>query len=123
MLHDPRVRRLATEFACQWLHISDFTELNEKSERYFPTFASLRGAMYEESILFFTDLFQRDRSVLEILDADYTFVNEALAKHYDIPGVTGDHWRRLEGVKKFGRGGIMGQATTLATQSGASRTS
>jgi hypothetical protein len=123
MLRDPRVRRLATEFGCAWLHIHGFEELNEKSERHFPTFTDLRGAMYEESIRFFTDFFQRDGSVLNILDADYTFLNEALAKHYDIPGVTGAEWRRVDGVKKFSRGGILGQATTLAKQSGASRTS
>jgi hypothetical protein len=123
MLHDPRVRRLATEFACQWLHVYDFDQLDEKSERHFPTFAALRGAMYEESIRFFTDLFQRDGSVLDILDGDYTFVNEALAKHYGIPGMSGPEWRRVEGVRKFGRGGILAQATTLAKQSGASRTS
>src|SRR5205823_5167342 len=85
MLHDPRVRRLATEFACAWLHIYDFDELSEKSERHFPTFASLRGPMYEETIRFFTDLFQRNGPVLDILDADYTFLNEDLAKHYGIP--------------------------------------
>jgi hypothetical protein len=123
MLHDGRMRRMAAEFACQWLHISDFAELNEKSERHFPTFASLRGAMYEESLRFFTDLFQHDGSMLDILDADYTFLNEALAKHYDIPGVSGPQWRRVDGIKKHGRGGILGQATTLAKQSGASRTS
>lgn len=123
MLQDQKVRRLATEFGCQWLHIRDFDQMNEKSETHFPTFAGLRGAMYEESILFFTDLFQRDRPVLDILDADYTFVNEDLAKHYGIPGVKGKEWRRIDGVKEFGRGGILGQATTLATQSGASRTS
>jgi len=79
--------------------------------------------MYEESIRFFTDLFQRDGSVLEILDSDHTFLNEALAKHYGIAGVTGDEWRRVDGLKKFSRGGILGQATVLAKQSGASRTS
>jgi hypothetical protein len=123
MLQDERVRRLAIEFACQWLHIRNFDQMNEKSERHFPTFAGLRATMYEESIRFFTDLFQGDRSVLDILDADYAFVNEALAKHYGIPGVTGTDWRRIDGVKKLGRGGILAQATTLATQSGASRTS
>jgi hypothetical protein len=149
MMRDARVRRLATEFACAWLHIYDFDELGEKSDRHFPTFTSLRGAMYEESILFFTDLFQNDRPVLNILDADYTFLNEDLAKHYGmeelfrgsrreeapasrprdrslvIPAATGvdEGWRRVEGVKKFSRGGILGQATTLAKQSGASRTS
>src|SRR5207244_9386271 len=85
MLRDPRMRRLATEFACAWLHIYEFDELGEKSERHFPTFAGLRGAMYEETIRFFSDLFQRDGSMLEILDADYTFLNEDLAKHYGIP--------------------------------------
>ncbi len=123
MLRDARVRRLATEFGCAWLHIHGFDELGEKSERHFPTFTSLRGAMYEESIRFFTDLFQNDRAVLNILDADYTFLNEELAKHYEIAGVKGAQWRRVEGVKKFSRGGILGQATTLAKQSGASRTS
>ena len=77
MLRDDKTRRLATEFACQWLHIHDFDQLDEKSERHFPTFVGLRGAMYEESIRFFTDLFQNDGSVLEILDADHTFLNEA----------------------------------------------
>src|SRR5204863_5001659 len=67
--------------------------------------------------------FQSDRPVLNVLDADYTFLNESLAKHYGIPGVSGPEWRRVEGVKKYGRGGILGQATTLAKQSGASRTS
>jgi hypothetical protein len=123
MLQDPRTRRIATEFGCQWLHIHDFDSLDEKSERHFPTFAKLRGDMYEESIRFFSDLFQRDRSVLNILNADYTFLNEALAKHYGIPGVTGPEWRRVDGVSKYGRGGILAQATTLAKQSGASRTS
>jgi len=123
MLADKRVRRLATEFGCQWLHIHDFDALDEKSDRHFPSFKDLRGAMYEESILFFTDLFRRDGSVLDMLDSDYTFLNEALAKHYGIPGVSGDEFRRVDGVKQFSRGGILGQATTLAKQSGASRTS
>jgi hypothetical protein len=123
MLGDPRIRRLATEFACQWLHIRDFDSLNEKSERQFPTFVTLRGDMYEESIRFLTDLFQRDASVLELLDSDSTFLNEALAKHYGIPGVTGPQWRFVTGIRKYSRGGILGLATTLAKQSGASRSS
>ncbi|MBS0202619.1 MAG: DUF1592 domain-containing protein [Planctomycetes bacterium] len=123
MLPDPRTRRLATEFGCQWLHIRDFDHLDEKSERHFPTFAALRGAMYEESILFFTNLFQNDGSVAGILDADHTFLNEDLAKHYGIPGVNGPQWRRVDGLRQYGRGGILGLATTLTMQSGASRTS
>ncbi len=123
MMGDARVRRLATEFACQWIHIYDFDTLDEKSERHFPTFGGLRDAMYEESIQFFTDFFQHNRSVLGVLDADFTFLNQSLANHYGIPGVTGPQWRRVEGIKKYSRGGILGQATTLAKQSGASRTS
>ena len=135
MLADVKTRRLATEFACQWLQIHDFENLDEKSDRHFPTFGALRGAMYEESILFFTDLFQSNGSVLDILDADYTFLNQELAKHYEIPwnaatpgkaaifAADGTEWRRFDGVKKFARGGILGQATTLTKQSGASRTS
>ncbi|HEV8062733.1 MAG TPA: DUF1592 domain-containing protein, partial [Gemmataceae bacterium] len=87
MVRDGRVRRLAIEFACQWLHIHDFDHLDEKSERHFPSFVGLREAMYEESIQFFTYLFQNDRPVADIFDADYTFLNEALAKHYGVPGV------------------------------------
>lgn len=123
MLRDDRARRLATEFACQWLHIYEFDALDEKSERHFPTFGGLRSAMYEESIRFFTDLFQNDGSLLTILDADHTFLNEDLARHYAIPNVTGPEWRRVDGIREFARGGILTQATVLAKQSGASRTS
>ena len=126
MIKDDRTRRLATEFACAWLHIYDFDQLGEKSERHFPTFAGLRGAMYEETIRFFTDLFQSDGSMLNILDADYTFLNADLAKHYGVTNVKfkgSNDWQRVDGMKKFARGGILAQATTLAKQSGASRTS
>ncbi|HLJ10597.1 MAG TPA: DUF1592 domain-containing protein, partial [Planctomycetaceae bacterium] len=123
MLQDGRVRRLATEFACQWLQIYDFDTLDEKSERHFPEFAALRGDMYEESIRFFSEMFQKDASVLDLFEADYTILNEALARFYGIPGVAGDQWRRVEGMRKYSRGGILGLATTLAKQSGASRTS
>ncbi len=123
MLKDPRIRRLATEFACQWLNIYDFESLDEKSERHFPTFGALKAAMHEEAILFFTDLFRNDRSVLSMLEGDHAFLNEALASHYGIPGVSGQEWRRVDGVRKFGRGGILAFSATLAKQSGASRTS
>jgi len=123
LMQDARIRRMAIEFACQWLHIRDFDLHDEKSERHFPQFNDLKGDMYEETILFFTDLFQNDGSILEILDADYTFLNENLARHYGIPGVTGEQWRRVEGVRKYSRGGILTQASTLSKQSGASRTS
>lgn len=132
--NDSRVRRLATEFACQWLHIYDFNSLDEKSERHFPEFAELRADMYEESILFFTDLFQRDGSVLSILNADHTYVNERLGKFYGLPdnvlnpgalnpGALNPGWHRVAGMQQHGRGGILGLSATLAKQSGASRTS
>ena len=123
MLADARVRRLAVEFGTQWLHTRDLDTLDEKSERHFPTFKSVRGALNEEPIRFFTDLFQRDGSVLALLDADYTFANSTLAKHYGLSGVKGDDWLRVDGVRKQGRGGVLGFGATLAKQSGASRTS
>lgn len=123
MLKGVRVRRLATEFAGQWLHIHDFDSLDEKSEKHFPEFADLRGDMYEESIRFFTDLFQSDASLLSFLNSDHTFLNERLARFYGIEGVEGEQWRRVEGIRRHGRGGILGLAATLAKQSGASRTS
>lgn len=126
MLRDPRTRRLAVEFGCQWLHIHAFDELDEKSERHFPEFAALRPVLYEEPIRFFTDLFQENRPVLNILDADYTFVNKRLADFYKIPNFEAQHdqdWQRVEHVKEQGRGGALGFAATMAKQSGASRTS
>ena len=123
MLRDERVRRMSTEFGAAWLHLSGFDGLDEKSERHFPTFRDLRGDMYEETIRFFTDLFSNNRSVLALLDADYTFLNEALAKHYGIPGVTGPEWRRVDGIKQYSRGGILAEAAVLSKQAGASRTS
>jgi hypothetical protein len=73
--------------------------------------------------LYFQDLFQNDRSVLEILDSDHTFLNESLAKHYGIPNVAGPQWRRVDGVRQYGRGGVLTMGSILTTQSGASRTS
>src|SRR5262249_6946414 len=124
MLKDERLRALAIEFGTQWIHVRDFNTLKEKNEKLFPTFTpTLRKAIYEESILFFLDLFQGDRAVTRILDADYTFLNETLAKHYGIPGVTGPQWRRVEGVRKYGRGGILRLASVQAQENGAARTS
>ncbi|MFO0822405.1 MAG: DUF1592 domain-containing protein [Gemmataceae bacterium] len=124
MLNDARLRALAIEFGTQWIHVRGFDELKEKNEKLFPMFdARLRGAIYEESILFFQDLFQSDRPVTAILDADYTFVNDTLAKHYGIPGVSGPEFRRIDGVRKYGRGGILGLASVQSKEAGASRTS
>jgi Protein of unknown function (DUF1592)/Protein of unknown function (DUF1588)/Protein of unknown function (DUF1585) len=123
MIGDGRAKALAIEFACQWLEIRDFDKLDEKSERHFPTFSKVRDLLYEESVRFFLDLFQRDGSILELIEADHAFLNEPLARHYGIPGVTGPEWRRVDGVKRYGRGGVLGMGTILAKQSGASRTS
>jgi mono/diheme cytochrome c family protein/RNAse (barnase) inhibitor barstar len=116
-------RRLAEEFGTQWLHVHGFSALDEKNAELFPTFADLRADMEEETVRFLDDFFRNDRSILSLIDADYTFLNERLAKHYGIEGVTGDAWRRVEGVRKHGRGSILCLATTLSTQAGASRTS
>jgi hypothetical protein len=123
LLQSADSRRLAEEFACQWIHIYDFDRLDEKSERHFPAFAGLRESMYEEAVLFFTDVFRSDLPIASIYEADYTFLNESLAEFDGIPGVTGPEFRRVEGVRRYGRGGILGLAATLAKQSGASRTS
>ena len=123
MLRDEKTRRMAIEFACQWLHVRDFDQHDEKSEQHFPSFGNLRSDMYEESIMFFTDMIQNDGSLLDILAADHTFLNARLAEHYGIPHVAGDEWRRVSDLKSFKRGGVLTQATVLATQSGASRTS
>jgi hypothetical protein len=125
MLQDPKVRRLANEFGCQWLQVRDVAELDEKSERHFPTFVSVRESIQEETVRFFMDFFQNDRAVVSLLDSDSTFMNDAMARHYGIALESSEstEWRRIEGVRAMGRGGILGLASTLAKHSGASRTS
>lgn len=123
MLQDERTRRLAVQFACQWLHVRNFDQNDDKNESLYPEFATLRGDMYEETVRFFEDLFRNNGSILDLLDADHTFLNEALARHYGIDGVSGSEWRRVDGLRARGRGGVLGMATVLASQSGASRTS
>lgn len=123
MLEDERTRRLAIQFACQWLHVRGFDHFDEKNERLYPEFASLRGSMYEETVRFFADLMQNNGSLLSILDADHTFVNADLAEFYGLPGSELPAWRRVEKLQRHGRGGILGMASVLAKQSGASRTS
>jgi len=123
MLADPRIRRLATEFGCQWLQIYDFPTTETKSEQLFPTFTELRHDMYEESIRFLTHFFQTDCPVHDLWNADYTFVNLPLAQFYGL-GENGDAgWHRVEDLRAVGRGGVLGFASILAKQSGVSRTS
>jgi hypothetical protein len=124
MMKDDLIRRLATEFGCQYLHVREVAELDEKSERHFPTFVNVRESMQEEVTRFFIDLFQNDRSVLSLLDADHTFLNKTLAEHYGLStAATSPDWQRVNNLHAHGRGGILGFAATLAKQAGASRTS
>ena len=124
MLRDSRSRALAIEFGTQWLEVRGLDQFEGKNQELFPTFnAELRQAMYEESILFVQDLFQSDQPISQLIDADHTFLNETLANHYGIPSVKGDQFRRVNGVKKHGRGGMLGLGSVLSKHSGASRTS
>jgi hypothetical protein len=124
MLGDPRSRALAIEFGTQWLEVRGFDQFQGKNEELFPVFdAELRQAMYEEAILFFQNMFRSDRPFGQLIDADHTFLNETLAKHYGVPNVQGNQFRRVEGVQQYGRGGILGLGSVLAKHSGASRTS
>jgi hypothetical protein len=124
MLRDRKIRGLAVEFASQWIHVRDLRQSREKNEKLFPTFDdALREALFEESVRFFEHLFQEGRPLHEVIDADYAFLNERLAKHYGIPGVKGAQWRRVEGVRKYGRGGLLALGSVLTKESGASRTS
>lgn len=123
MLKDPRVRRMAIHFACQWLHVRDFDKTVEKNERLYPEFNQLRGDLYEEVVLFFDDMFRNDGSMMDLLSADHTFMNQQVAQHYGVDGIAGTQWQRVDGIQERGRGGVLGMATVLASQSGASRTS
>ena len=122
MLRDPRSRALAENFAGQWLQtrkLRDFTP----DPVQFPQFdESLRFAMLTETERFCRSIQDEDRSVLEFLDADYTFLNERLARHYGIAGVTGEQFRRVS-VAGTPRGGILTQASILAVTSNPTRTS
>lgn len=124
MLKDSKIRRLAIEFGGQSLHVRHFESFNEKNEKLFPAFtADLRKAMDEEATHFFQDFFTADREVTVLLDADYAFLNETLARHYGVPNVFGPQFRLVSGVRQFGRGGVLGFGSVLAKQSAASRTS
>ncbi len=127
MLKDGKVRRLATEFGCQWLQVYNFDQLDEKSEKHFPEFRELRGDMYEEVIQYLTRLFQSDGSIWSLYSSDHAIVNARLARFYgfELEGVelTDSRWQPVNGTERFGRGGVLQMAAVLARQSGASRTS
>ncbi len=122
LLKDPKARGLVENFGDQWLQLRLLGTINPDA-RQFPMFDDdLRRAMLEETRLFFTSVMSDDRSVLEFLDSDHTFVNARLARHYGISGVEGDAFRpvTLEGDR---RGGLLGQASILTVTSNPTRTS
>ena len=126
MLKDPRVRGFATEFAGNWLDFRRFQEHNSVDRDRFPSFDNdLRAAMFEEPVRFFMDVAQNERSILDFLYADHTFVNATLAKHYGIPAPSADpnHWGRIDGASRHGRGGLLPMAAFLTRNSPGLRTS
>ena len=126
MLKDPRSRGLAVEFAANWLDSRHFETYNSVDRERFPNFNNdLREAMFEEPIRFFDDVIKNNRSVLDMLYGNYTFVNPVLAKHYGIPNVTGrnDHWVRVDDAGKYERGGLLPMAVFLTQSSPGLRTS
>ena len=124
MLKDGRMRGMAEEFGARWLGVRDFVTNHGRSLKHFPEFTpALRDALAEEPVRFFEDLLVNDRPVADVIAADAVVVNDVLAKHYGIPGVTGPEWRRVENVSAYGRGGLLGFGAVLAKQSAAARTS
>ena len=122
MLADGRADRLTTNFAGQWLHLRNL-RTQQPNSMEFPDFDdNLRDALEREAWLFFDSIRREDRNVLDLMNADYTFVNERLAKHYGIPNVYGSRWRRVT-VTDEARRGLLGKAAILTVTSNADRTS
>jgi hypothetical protein len=122
MLKDPKAKALAENFAGQWLELRKLKTL-APDRGYFPAWDEpLRSAMVREAEAFFEHVVQADRPILDFLDADYTFVNDRLAKHYGIDGVTGAEFRRVK-LPDARRGGVMTMASTMTVTSNPTRTS
>lgn len=123
MLKDSRASNLANNFADQWLYLRNLETISP-DPRLFPDFDdNLRKAMREETRLFFESIVKEDRSVLNLLNAKYTFLNERLAKHYGVPNVYGSQFRRVALEPNCGRGGLLRHASVLTVTSYATRTS
>jgi hypothetical protein len=123
MLRDPKASALAKEFAGQWLKFNGFDEKSTVDEKKFPQFTpELRNDMLREAVEFFTHLVRDDRNVSDIIGGDYTFINERLAKHYGIPGVTGVDFREVKAAQQ-NRGGLLGMGAILTKTSRPHRTS
>jgi len=122
MLADPKSDALTTNFAEQWLFLRNLKSVAPNLDT-FPDFDdNLRQAMKQETELFFRSIMREDRSALDLLNADYTFVNERLARHYGMPGIYGSQFRRVP-VTDEARRGLLGQASILTVTSYAARTS
>jgi hypothetical protein len=126
MLQDKRVRGLATEFGGNWLDFRRFEQHNAVDRERFASFnEELRQAMFEEPIHFIDDAIRNDRSVLDLLYADYTFVNPVLAKHYGMAKVEGqpEDWVRVADARQYGRGGLLPMSVFLTKNAPGLRTS
>jgi len=121
MLADPRAEALSTRFASQWLRLQDLDKLLPDFNAYPQFDDTLKDAMRRETALFFDSVVREDRNVLDLLTADYTFVNERLARHYGIPNVTGAEFRRVT-LPEYRRG-LLGEGSILTLTSVADRTS
>ena len=122
MLADPRSEALATRFAAQWLRLDDLDKVHPDRLLYPDFHEQLADAMRRETELFFDALVREDRSLLELYSADWTFVNERLARHYEIPGVIGEHFRKVT-YPNDQRRGVFGHGSVLTLTSHANRTS
>jgi cytochrome c5 len=122
MLADARSQALVANFAGQWLHLRNVRNVLPNSDE-FPDFDdNLRQSFRRETELFFESILREDRSVLDLMTADYAFLNERLARHYGIPGIYGSHFRRVA-IRDDFRRGLLGQGSILAVTSHAERTS
>ena len=124
MLDDPKARRMAESFVSQWLEIDDLKEPTfEIDDHLFPEFdTELRAAMHEETVQFFYHTLSESRNLLELLNGQYTFLNEKLANHYGIDGIEGNEMRQVD-LSSSERGGILGMASVLTATSLPNRTS
>jgi len=124
MLKDERARGLAVEFGGNWLDFRRFEELNTVDRDRFPSFTNeLREAMFEEPARFIENMIHNDLPVLDLLYADYTFVNPVLARHYGMPQPASGVWVRVDEAGKYGRGGVLPMAAFLTENAPGLRTS
>jgi mono/diheme cytochrome c family protein len=123
MLADERSETLVSNFAGQWLYLRNLASSNPDMRLFAGFDDNLRQAFRRETELFFSSIMRDDRNVLELLSANYTFLNERLAKHYGIPNVYGSRFRKVELGDGAHRGGLLGQGSILTVTSYANRTS